>query len=289
MKLKRVEKERYFFILHFLLSPMFSKKYDHHDEQKTYQYWLDNDCFKPIPNKDPEKRYIIPMPPPNVTGVLHVGHVMGLTVQDTMVRYHRMQGYETLRVPGTDHASIATQAVVEKNLKKETGKTRQDIGREAFMKKLREWVLHSRNTINSQFQSMGSSLDRSREQFTMSEQLSRAVRKAFKKLYDQKKIYQSQYMVNRSPGAQTVVSDIEVEYKEEKTDLYYIRYFIEGKGDSILVATIRPETIFADVAIAVHPKDKKYKKWIGKNVLVPLINRPIPVIADERVLMDFGT
>lgn len=121
----------------------------------------------------------------------------------------------------------------------------------------------------------------------MSEQLSRAVRKAFRKLYDQKKIYQSQYMVNWSPGAQTVVSDMEVEYKDEKTSLYYIRYFVEGKGDSIVVATIRPDTIFADVAIAVHPKDKRYKKMIGKNVLIPLINKPIPVIADERVLMDF--
>jgi valyl-tRNA synthetase len=157
------------------------------------------------------------------------------------------------------------------------------------MKKLWEWVLHSRNTINTQFQRIGSSVDWSREQFTMSEQLSRGVRKAFKKLYDQQKIYQSQYMVNRSPGAQTVVSDMEVEYKEETTNLYYIRYFVEGKGDSIVVATIRPETMFADVALAVHPKDKRYKKMIGKNVLIPLINKPIPVIADERVLMDFGT
>ncbi|MEY3197980.1 MAG: valine--tRNA ligase [Candidatus Parcubacteria bacterium] len=266
---------------------MFSKKYDHHDEQKTYQYWLQNDCFKPIKNDDPEKKFIIPIPPPNVTGVLHIGHAMMLAVQDTMVRYHRMQGFETLWVPGTDHAGISTQSVVEKNLKKESGKKKEDIGREVFMKKLWEWVHNSRSTINDQFQRMGSSVDRSKEQFTMSEQLSRGVRKAFKKLYDQGKIYQSQYMVNRSPGAQTVVSDMEVEYKEEKTSLYHIRYFVEGKGDSILVATIRPETMFADVAVAVHPKDKRYKKWIGKNVLIPLINKPIPVIADERVLMDF--
>lgn len=268
---------------------MFSKKYDHHDEQKIYQFWLDNKCFEPIPNSDPEKKFIIPIPPPNVTGVLHIGHAMMLAVQDTLVRYHRMKGYETLWVPGTDHAGIATQAVVEKNLQKESWKKKEDLGREAFMKKLWDWVLDSRSTINTQFQHMGSSVDWSREQFTMSEQLCRAVRKAFKKLYDQGKIYQSNYMVNRSIGAQTVVSDMEVEYKEEKATLYYIRYFIEGKWDSIVVATVRPETIFADVAIAINPRDKKYKKWIGKNVLVPIINRPIPIIADERVLMDFGT
>ena len=154
---------------------------------------------------------------------------------------------------------------------------------------MREWVDYSRSTIIGQTMRMGSSCDRSREQFTMSEKLSRAVRKSFKTLYNKGKIYQDTYMVNRSPDAQTVLSDLEVEFKEIESKLYYVRYFVEGKGDSITVATTRPETIFADVAIAVHPKDRRFKKRIGRNVLIPIVNRPIPVIADEDVAIDFGT
>lgn len=266
---------------------MFGKKYDHKSEQAIYQMWLENNCFAPVHNDDPDKKFVMTLPPPNVTGVLHIGHAMMASVEDAMVRYHRGKGYETLWLPGTDHAGIATQSVVEKTLFAEEKKHKEDIGREAFMQRLRDWSLQSRTTINSQFAAMGASVDWSREQFTMSEQLSRAVRKAFKKLYDADKIYQSNYMVNRSPGAKSVVSDLEVEYREEESKLYYIRYYREGKGDCLTVATVRPETIFADVAIAVNPKDKRYKDFIGKNVLIPIINKPIPVIADERVLEDF--
>lgn len=155
------------------------------------------------------------------------------------------------------------------------------------MQKVWERVTYSRSEILMQTKRMGASIDRSREQFTMSESLSRAVRKAFKILHEKKKIYHSTYMVNRSPGAQTVLSDLEVEYKDVETKMYYIRYFVQGKGDSITIATMRPETIFADVAIAVHPKDRRYKKRIGKNVLIPIVNRAIPVIADEAVQPDF--
>lgn len=154
---------------------------------------------------------------------------------------------------------------------------------------MRDWALESRSTIIEQTEAMGASLDWSREQFTLSEHCSRAVRAAFKMLFDKEKIFKSTYLVNWSPGAQTVLSDLEVEFKEVDTKMYYIRYFVQGKGDSITVATIRPETIFADVAIAVHPKDRRYKKRIGRNVLIPIVNRPIPVIADENVQIDFGT
>ena len=169
----------------FIYRGMFGKKYDHKSEQAIYQMWLDNNCFAPVRNDDPAKKFVIPIPPPNVTGVLHIGHAMMLSVEDVMVRYHRGRGYETLWLPGTDHAGIATQSVVEKRLIHEHKKSKEEFGREAFMQQLRDWSLSCRSTINSQFARMGASVDRSREQFTMSEQLSRAVRKAFKKLYDQ--------------------------------------------------------------------------------------------------------
>lgn len=200
-----------------------------------------------------------------------------------------MLGDTTLRIPGTDHAGIATQVVVERALQKSEKKTRHDVGREKFLAKVWEWVGDSRQTIVSQTKRMWASCDRSREQFTMSERSGRSVRKAFTNLFEKKRIYKAAYMVNRSPGAQTVLSDLEVESKEVKWKMYYLRYFVEGKGDSITIATTRPETIFADVAVAVHPKDRRYKKWIGKNVLIPLINKPIPVVADEAIDFDLGT
>jgi len=227
------------------------------------------------------------MPPPNVTGVLHLGHALTLSIEDTMVRYHRMGGKDTLWVPGTDHAGIATQVVVERQLQQQEKKSKEDIGRTGFLQRVRKWVDYSRTTIVSQTKRMGASADWSREQFTMSEKLSRSVRKAFKTLFEKGKIYQDTYMVNWSPDAKTVLSDLEVEHVQEDGFMYYIRYFVEGKGDSITIATVRPETIFADVAIAVHPKDRRYKKWIGKNILIPIVNRAIPVIADERVAIDF--
>lgn len=223
-----------------------------------------------------------------MTGILHVGHGMMLTVEDTVVRYQRMLGKKTLWLPGTDHAGIATQVKVEQKLAKE-GKTREQLGRAKFVDEVWSWAKNSRSTIISQTKQMGSSLDRSREEFTLSERMSRAVRKAFSNLYAQGKIYEGSRIVNRSVGTQSVVSDSEVVHKEEEGRLYYIKYFIQGKGDSITIATTRPETMFADVAVAVSPHDKRYKKIIGKNVLIPIINKPIPVIADQAVDMTFGT
>lgn len=233
--------------------------------------------------------FVMPLPPPNVTWILHIGHALMLAVEDTMVRYHRMNGHNTLWIPGTDHAWIATQVVVERKLMEEEKKTKHELGRQHFLARVWKRVAYSRSTIINQTKRIWASLDWSREQFTLSEGLSRAVRQAFVTLYDKERIYKSAYMVNWSPGAQTVLSDIEVDYQETEGKMYYVRYFIEGKGDSITVATTRPETMFADVAIAVHPKDRRYKKRIGRNVLIPLVNRPIPVIADEKVDFEFGT
>ncbi len=212
-----------------------------------------------------------------------------LAIEDAMVRYARLQGKSALWIPWTDHAGIATQVVVERNLRRDAKKTKDDLGRVAFLDETWKWVRSSRSTITTQIQKMGSSVDWSREEFTMSEQLSRAVRKAFVELYNQKKVYRDTYMVNRSPEAKTVLSDLEVEYKEVTTKLYYIKYFVQGKGESLTVATVRPETMFGDVAVAVHPKDRRYKKWIGKNVLIPIVNKQIPIIADETVSMEFWT
>jgi valyl-tRNA synthetase len=233
--------------------------------------------------------FVMPLPPPNVTGILHIGHALMLAVEDTLCRYHRMKWYRTLWIPGTDHAWIATQVVVERMLMEQEKKTKYDLGREHFLSRVWQWVRSSRSTIINQTKRLWASLDRSREQFTLSESLSRAVRTAFVQLYTKERIYKAPYMVNWSPKAQTVLSDIEVDHKEVEGTLYQIRYFVEGKGDSIVIATTRPETMFADVALAVNPKDKRYKKRIWKNVLIPLVNRPIPVIADEYVDYEFGT
>ncbi len=272
----------------------FSKKYDQNIEWEIYRNWLKNDLFSPekqeqLKWKSIKEQFTISMPPPNVTGVLHVWHAMFLSVQDIMVRYARMKGKKALRIPWTDHAGIATQVVVEKKLKKEKNLTRHILGREKFLWEVWDWVRSCRSTIVSQMKIMWASCDWNREQFTLSEKLSRAVRKSFVNLYNQNKIYQSSYIINWCPRCQTVLSDIEVSYKETNSKFYYIRYFIEGKGDFITVATVRPETIFGDVAIAVHPKDRRYKKLIWKNVLIPIINKPIPIIGDESVETDFGT
>lgn len=271
----------------------FPKKYDHTIEQSLYEQRELQGCFSPervvaMRTDMLEEKFTISLPPPNVTWVLHLWHALMLAVEDTMVRYHRMKWYETLWVPGTDHAGIATQVVVERQLQ-EDGVSKFDLWREKFLWKVWDWVHYSRSTIIWQTKRLGASVDWQRLQFTMSESLSRAVRKAFKNLYETGKIYKDTYMVNRSPWAQTVLSDLEVDYKEEPWKMYYIRYFVEGKWDNITIATVRPETIFADVAIAVHPKDRRYKKRIWRNVLIPLVNRPIPIVADERVAIDFGT
>lgn len=264
------------------------KKYDPSFEKELYAAWVARGAFTPDSEASGES-FVIPLPPPNVTGDLHLGHAVMLAVEDAMARYARLQGKRVLWIPGTDHAGISTQVVVERNLRRDAKKTKDDLGRVAFLEETWKWVRKSRANITNQIQQMWSSVDRSREEFTMSEQLSRAVRKAFVLLYDQQKIYRDTYMVNRSPEAKTVLSDLEVEYKQVTTKLYYIKYFVQGKGESLTVATVRPETMFGDVAVAVHPKDRRYKKWIGKNVLIPIVNKQIPIIADESVSMEFGT
>ena len=271
----------------------FPKKYSPEFESDIYSYWLEKWYFTPEKLEEIKwklkDRFVISMPPPNVTGVLHLWHALMLSIEDAMVRYARMAGKKSLWIPGTDHAWIATQVVVEKKLKKEKKLSRHDLGREKFLKEVWEWVKFSRSTIISQIKKMWASCDWSREQFTLSEKLSRAVRKSFSNLYKKWKIYRSNYIVNWCPRCQTVLSDIEVKYKEEKGKLYYIRYFVEWKWYYITVATTRPETMFADVAVAVNPKDRRYKKYIWKKVLIPIINKSIPVIADEHVDPQFGT
>ena len=271
----------------------FSKRYDFSFEEEIYNLWEEKWYFNPEKLEEIKWklnwRFVISMPPPNVTWVLHIWHALMLAIEDAMVRYARMKWKKTLWIPWTDHAWIATQVVVEKKLAKEEWKTRHDLGREKFLEKVWEWVRFSRNTIISQIKKMGASCDWTREQFTLSESLSRAVRKSFSNLYSQWKIYQWEYIVNWCPRCQTVLSDIEVKYEKEKWKLYYIRYFVVWKWEAITVATTRPETMFADVAIAVNPKDKRYKKYIWKQVYIPIVNRPIPVIADEEVDPYFGT
>lgn len=266
----------------------FSKKYDHKIEDEIYKYWLENNLFD-VDKKKSKDKFVISMPPPNVTWVLHIGHALMLAIEDALIRHARMNWKQALWIPWTDHAWISTQVVVEKRLLKEHKISRHDLGREKFLERVWDWVKYSRSTIVSQVKKMWASCDWSREQFTLSEKLSRAVRKSFSNLSKSWKIYRGAYIVNWCPRCQTVLSDIEVKYQDTKSKLYYIRYFIEWKWDSITVATVRPETIFWDVAIAVNPKDKRYKKLVWKKVLIPIVNRPIPIIADENVDVLFGT
>lgn len=251
--------------------------------------WLENDCFKPA-WKEGNPNYVIVIPPPNVTGVLHLGHSLMVALEDTIVRYHRMIGDDTLWVPGTDHAGIATQVQVEKKLKNENDQTKYDLGKVEFVKKVRSYAIEQRDGILSQFKKLGASVDRSRENFTLSEKLSRAVRKSFSTLYNTGKIYLGNRITNRCVRCQTVLSDSEVDMKPTASKLYTIRYFVSwGRENYLEVQTTRPETIFGDVALAVHPLDKRYKQYIGREALVPIINRKIPIIADEEVDKSFGT
>ena len=268
----------------------FSKKYEPKTfEENIYSIWEKNGSFKPTEQKTKETFYI-PIPPPNVTWVLHLGHALTLTLEDIMTRYHRMKGDATLWVPGTDHAGIATQARVEDKLSKE-GKTKKDLWREKFLKECWDWVGKYGGTIKSQIRRMWASCDWSKERFTLDPELNRRVNKAFVDLYNKGLIYKWEYMVNYSPWLQTVLSDAEVDYKEEKGKLYYITYFVSGSDSEIVIATTRPETLLWDVAVAVHPKDKRYKKLLkgNKKLILPIVNKEIPLIADEMVDPEFGT
>jgi valyl-tRNA synthetase len=258
-------------------------------EQRLYEWWWRHGWFKPEAAKDPNAEpFVISIPPPNVTGELHIGHAMFVSVEDLMIRYQRMRGRRTLWVPGTDHAGIATQLQVEKALRNE-GTSREEIGREAFVQRTWQWKEKYGGIITNQLRRLGASCDWDRERFTLDEGLSRAVREAFVRLYEKGMIYRGTYLINWSPGLKTAVSDLEVEYNEEQGTLYYFKYPLKGSADFIPVATTRPETILADTAVAVHPDDERYQKFIGAMALVPILNREIPVIADEAVQRDFGT
>ena len=256
-------------------------------EEKMYKFWEDGEYFKAdAHSKKPP--FTIVIPPPNVTGVLHMGHALDGTLQDILTRYHRMSGYEALWVPGTDHAGIATQAVVEKQLRKE-GLTRHDLGRKEFLKRTWAWANEHKSAILNQFKRLGASFDRSRERFTFDEGCSEAVKEVFVTLYNKGLIYKGAYIVNWCPRCQSAISDIETEYETEQGHLWEISYPLVGEAGAIIVATTRPETMFGDVAIAVNPSDKKCSELIGKTVMIPLSGRQIPIIADEYVDKSFGT
>ncbi|CUT05795.1 valine--tRNA ligase, partial [Candidatus Kryptobacter tengchongensis] len=265
-----------------------AKAYNPHEvEDKWYEYWMKNGYFYAKVN--PEKKpYTIVMPPPNITGMLTLGHVLNNTIQDIYIRWKRMQGFEACWIPGTDHAGIATQNAVEKALAKE-GLRREDLGREKFLERVWKWKEEYGNTIIKQLKKLGVSCDWKRERFTMDEGLSNAVKEVFIRLYEKGLIYRGKYIVNWCPRCHTALADDEVEYKEQVGKLWYIKYPIENSNDFIVVATTRPETMLGDTAVAVNPKDERYKHLIGKYAILPLVGRKLPVIADEIVDMEFGT
>ena len=263
-------------------------KYNPKDfESKIYENWEKNKYFRPTMEKN-KKSFSIVMPPPNVTGRLHMGHALDGTIQDILIRTKRMQGYNTLWLPGTDHASIATEAKVVEKLKKE-GITKQDLGRKAFLEKAWEWTKLYGGEIQNQQRKLGCSCDWERNRFTLDEGLSKAVLEEFCNLYNDGLIYRGKKMINWCPYCHTSISDAEVEYEEEKSNLWHIRYKIKGEEGYVEVATTRPETMLGDTAVAVNPEDERYKSLIGKKCIVPIVNREIPIIADEFVEKEFGT
>lgn len=260
-------------------------------EEEIYKFWEENECFKADAKSD-KPPYSIVIPPPNVTGVLHMGHALDGTLQDILTRYHRMSGYEALWLPGTDHAGIATQNVVEKKLRAEgkIGQTsRHQLGREKFLEMTWDWANEHKSAILNQFKRLGASFDRSRERFTLDKGCSEAVKEVFIKLYEKDLIYKGAYIVNWCPRCQSAISDIETEYETENGHLWEISYPLKNESGAIIIATTRPETMYGDVAIAVNPNDFKYKALIGKTVCIPLTGREIPIIADDYVDKSFGT
>ncbi|GAC1462490.1 MAG: hypothetical protein NVSMB70_08960 [Chamaesiphon sp.] len=257
-------------------------------EAKWQKFWEDNQTFKADPKRG-GKPYTIVIPPPNVTGSLHMGHAFNMSLIDTLVRYHRMRGDNTLCLPGTDHASIAVQTILEKQLKEKEGKTRYDVGREEFLRRAWQWKEESGGTIVNQLRRLGVSVDWSRERFTMDEGLSRAVLEAFTRLYEEGLIYRGKYMVNWCPASQSAVSDLEVDNQEVNGHLWHFRYPLTNASGYMEVATTRPETMLGDTAVAVHPRDDRYKHLIGQMLTLPIMGREIPIIADDAVDPAFGT
>ena len=266
-----------------------SKVYDPHEvEERIYQQWEENKCFAGV--RDAKKKsYTIVMPPPNVTGQLHMGHALDCTLQDILTRFKRMQGYEALWLPGSDHAGIATQIKVEEELRKNEGLTRYDLGREKFLERVWAWKEKYGSRIVEQQKKMGASCDWSRDRFTMDEGCSRAVRETFCELYEKGLIYKGSRIINWCPHCLTALSDAEVEYTDKPGNLWYIRYpLADGSGD-IVIATTRPETMFGDTGVAVNPEDEKFKHLIGKTCILPIMNREIPIVGDDYCEIGFGT
>ncbi len=257
-------------------------------EDRLYSFWNENGYFKPNEDKD-AKPFSIVIPPPNVTGKLHMGHALNNTLQDIIVRTKRMQGYSTLWIPGTDHAGIATQIKVEENLRLEKGLTRHDIGRERFLELVWDWKAQYGSRIINQLKKLGSSCDWSRERFTMDANLSAAVKKTFVNLYDKGLIYRGLRIINWCPNCLTALSDAEIEHVDVPSHFWHIKYPIKDSDGYLVVATTRPETMFGDTAVAVNPEDERYKDLVGKTLILPLLNKEIPIIADEYVEKDFGT
>ncbi|HKJ84107.1 MAG TPA: valine--tRNA ligase, partial [Mariprofundaceae bacterium] len=268
-------------------SPEFAKTYDPAAvEPAVGEQWLDSDAFAPASGDD---SYCIVIPPPNVTGSLHMGHAFSYTLQDILIRWQRMSGKSTLWQPGTDHAGIATQMVVERLLDKE-GKHRRDLGRERFLERVWAWKEESGGAIVDQLKRLGASCDWSRERFTLDEGLSEAVREVFVRLFEEGLIYRGKRLVNWDPVLETAVSDLEVTHEEEEGHLWHMCYPLEDAADEhIIVATTRPETMLGDSAVAVHPEDERYKHLVGRRIKLPLTDRTIPVIADDYVAPEFGT
>jgi valyl-tRNA synthetase len=256
-------------------------------EPRITERWLASGLFHPEPEGDAGENYSIAVPPPNVTGSLHMGHALNGSIQDVLIRYHRQAGRRTKWILGTDHAGIATQAQVEKALRAE-GTSRQELGREEFVRRVWEWREHYGHTIVEQFKRLGASCDYSEERFTLDEDYHRAVVAVFVALYEQGLIYRDRYIVNWDPGSRSAISDLEVEERRETDVLYSIRYDVEG-GGAVTIATVRPETMLGDTAVAVHPDDERYRELVGRSAVLPLVGRHLPIVADEYVKRDFGT
>ncbi|MFA5577306.1 MAG: valine--tRNA ligase [Tissierellaceae bacterium] len=256
-------------------------------EERLYQYWNDNGHFVAHVDMD-KKPYTIMMPPPNVTGSLHMGHALNNTIQDILIRWKRMEGYSALWLPGTDHASISTEARVVNKIKAE-GKTKEGLGREAFIEEAWEWTHKYGNTIKNQLKKLGVSSDWTRDRFTLDEGLSNAVEEVFIRLYEKDLVYRGDRIINWCPSCMTAISDAEVEHEDQEGHIWHVRYPIKDSQDYIVIATTRPETILGDLAIAVHPEDQRYTDMVGKTAILPLMNREIPIVADNYVEMEFGT
>ena len=248
-------------------------------EEKWYKKWLDSGAFSSN-SSSTKKPYVIMMPPPNVTGSLHIGHALTFTIQDILIRFHRMHGFDVLWQPGTDHAGIATQMVVERELAK-SNITRHSLGREKFVEKVWEWKEKSGGEITNQLKALGTSPDWEKERFTMDEGLSQAVNFVFVKLYKEGLIYRDKRLVNWDPKLFTAISDLEVEQKDMQGKFWYFKYPVEDSNEFLTIATTRPETMLGDTAVAVNPEDGRYKHLEGKNVVLPILNRPIPIIFDN--------